>query len=1005
MTLGSFAKRGRSAFARFYALTAAAAAILTGVITGSLVIGDSVRATLMRRVSERLGKTETVVFAQNSFLDRALLDDASFAGARGLLATRGFVAHGGNLIPVAVYGTDYMSVPANGAKLNRALEREFAGGAPSDIVLRLPATGLTPSGSLFVTDNYTTVLRLAFAGVAETVEGGDFSLKNEQTLPLNIFLDRDALATALGTENRVNLVLFDRDFSREELAGAWRPEHSGLKTRVTDGVTEIYSDRTFIGGGATDAVMRNCPTANRLFSYLANSIDCGERGIPYSFVTALDRYAGEKLGDSDAVLSDYAAASLGARVGDSIRLSYFVSRNLKTLSERSRAFAVTRIVPIAALQSDSGLSADFPGLSNVEKCTDWDSDLPIDMSRIGDEDERYWKLYRNTPKVLAGYGALASDWSNAYGTATALRIDGNIVLREIRELNPEMFGIRLIRPREAGFEAARNGVDFAGLFLALGIFIVVSAVLLMMAPLSEMIQLRRGETALLESLGYSRRRIAALFGREAAAAILAGSLAGALLGPLYTGGVLLLLGGVWRGATQTSGFSLAPNAGTMLVGLIAGTVISTIALLLLLRKEARNGFGTERKNQTKTCRKTSKSHRANFAPALLAAALAAAATALPLLADDPTMAFVASGTLLTAAAAVFGSDFLRRKGGKPTAEMNVSRLIWATILYRRQQALLSFVTLALGVFIVLSVGLNRQNFADPSQHLAATGGYSLLCETSVPIQHNLDTRRGREKLALADLPPETRILQFSRYGADNASCLNLNRVGTPTVLGADTEALAESDFEIARSLCGDKAATFAAMRTKTDGTIPALVDETVLEWSLMRKLGDTIVYTGDGGRDVAVRLVATLKNSIFQGNIIVDKRFFAEAWSETTGSELMLAKIDEKNIAATKNLLSQGLSDYGARVVATTDRLKELNEVSNTYLSIFMTLGALGLLLGIMSFIITVRKNLAARRYEIDLYRTLGFGNDTVKYILYRENAITPLYALAIGAAAAIVGN
>ena len=1006
MTLGSLAGRGRSSFARFYGLTAIAVALMTGVITGSLVTGDSVRSTLIRRVSERLGRTETVIFAQNSFVDRALLDDPSFAGARGILMTRGFVSDGGKLIPVTVYGVDDVSVPANGAKINRALEKEFAGGVPSDIVLRLPATGLTPSGSLFVTENYTTVLRLAFSGAVETDDGGNLSLKNEQTIPFNIFLHRDDLAEALEVEGKINLVLLDRAFSSEELARAWRPVHSGLKTRVANGETEIYSDRTFIQGEAVDAVLRRNPTTNRLFSYLANSIERGERSIPYSFVTALDRYADETLSDHHAVLSDYAAARLGARIGDTISLSYFVSRDLKTLSERSRAFKVTKIVPLAELQADGGLSVDFPGLSNVEKCTDWNSDLPIDMNRIGDEDERYWKLYRNTPKILAGYGALALDWGNAYGTATALRVDGDAeetALRDIQDLKPEMFGIRLIRPREAGMEAARNGVDFAGLFLALGFFIVVSAVLLMMVPLSEMFQVRRNETALLESLGYSRRRIAALFGREAAPVVLVASLVGALLGPVYTGAILLLLGGVWRGATQTSGFSLVPDAGTIVAGLIAGTVISTTALWLLLRKGSRDGFGTGKKTSREPRRKSAKSVRAKLAPALLAATLAAA-TALPLLADDPTMAFVASGALLTAAAAVFGNDFLRRAGKNPKAEMKVSRLIWATIYARRRQALLSFVTLAFGVFIVFSVGLNRRNFADPSRHLEATGGYSLMCETSVPIHHNLDTRQGREKLALVDLPPETETVQFSRYGADDASCLNLNRVATPTVLGVDTEILARSDFDIARSPYGDKAATFAAMRTTTDGTIPALVDETVLEWSLMRKLGDTIAYVGNKGRRVAVRLVGTLKNSIFQGNVLIDKRFFAEAWSETAGSELMLVKVDERNVAATKNLLSQALSDYGVRVTATVDRLKELNGVTDTYLSIFMTLGALGLLLGIMSFVIVVRKNLSARRYEIELYRTLGFGDDTVKSILYKENVATPLYALATGVMASIVG-
>jgi putative ABC transport system permease protein len=57
-----------------------------------------------------------------------------------------------------------------------------------------------------------------------------------------------------------------------------------------------------------------------------------------------------------------------------------------------------------------------------------------------------------------------------------------------------------------------------------------------------------------------------------------------------------------------------------------------------------------------------------------------------------------------------------------------------------------------------------------------------------------------------------------------------------------------------------------------------------------------------------------------------------------------------------------------------------------------------------MSFIIVVRKNLAARRREIDLYRTLGFSDHKIEQMLYKENLLVPLYAIAAGIVSALVG-
>jgi putative ABC transport system permease protein len=111
----------------------------------------------------------------------------------------------------------------------------------------------------------------------------------------------------------------------------------------------------------------------------------------------------------------------------------------------------------------------------------------------------------------------------------------------------------------------------------------------------------------------------------------------------------------------------------------------------------------------------------------------------------------------------------------------------------------------------------------------------------------------------------------------------------------------------------------------------------------------------------------------------------------------MLLKVKEAEKEATKTLLSQALHEYGIRVTTTNDRLKQFNTVTDTYLTIFLTLGSLGLLLGLMSIIIIIRKNLSSRHREIDLYRTLGFTEHKIQQILYKENILLPLYAIITG--------
>jgi len=973
-----------------------ASLITIAVIVGSLAVGDSVRTTLVNRVNERLGDTETIIFSRNSHLSEELLNTSLLRdSSRGILLVNGFVSKGGKLLPVFVWGVEDMDIAIEKTRINTALAKEITPDEQATIVLRLPAIGLVPSGSLFVTENYTTSLRLTFDGIVEAADGGNISMKNEQILPYNIFVNRQELAEVLDIDGKVNLILTNKQLSDTDFSNTWDYKSSGLSVNQGDGFAEILSDRVFIQEEVVDYVIKHNSEPNRLFSYLANAIEFDNQSIPYSFVTAMDQYKGETLQQDEVILSDYTANRLNAKVGDKVDIAYFTSQDLKTLSTKSIQLKVKKVVPLTELQADESLSANFPGLSDVERCTDWDSDLPINMDLIKNEDERYWELYRNTPKAIIAYDTVVNDWGNAYGSATSVRISNEQV--NLEGLNATMLGVQLIHPRGAGIYAAKNGVDFSGLFLALGFFIIISAMLLMKVPLSEMLFIRRNEINLLRNLGYSHRRIIQIFWTESAPVVIVSSVVGVVAGLLYTSLVMWLLGNIWKGATQTDGFSVYPSLITLVLGLIIGIGLS----LLLLLQSIINSL----KEESIGGKENRLSVRIHRVFAILFSILSIAIICVNLIYLQSVILFVAIGMLLIATAALWGNYLIYSKAFASLDGFLSDKLIWNTLYANKKQVILSFFALAIGVFTVFSVGLNRRGFADSSQIKVGTGGYSLWVESTVPVYHNMTIREGQSKLAFTDLPSETKIMQCFRYNADDASCLNLNKVSTPTVLGVDMNALIESDFQIVQSLYSqDRGNVFKQMQQHTEMVYPALVDETVLTWGLMMNVGDTLRYEGDNGKNVAFQIVGTLANSIFQGNLLIDRNLFREIWPEIAGSEVFLLKVDEAERESVKNLISQALHEYGVTVSTTNDRLKQFNAVTDTYLTIFLTLGGLGLLLGIMSFIIVVRKNLAMRRNEIELYGTLGFTKEKIAHILYKENILVPLYAIATGVISSLIG-
>ena len=936
-------KRSRSYYKKFYRLVAVAIAVMTAVLTGSLVLGDSVRGSLMERVSERLGNSETIIQTGTGFLSDSILNNEILSDAKGYLLSEGFISSEGKMIPVMVWGTDNDSLNYDEATLNPQLSTLISNPSPltpNPIILHLPSNNLVGSSSLFISQSHATQLRLTVKGIKSAQDGGNILLHNEQVRPLNVFINRQQLAEALGVKGKVNVILSPNNITSDAFHSIWRPHDSGLQ-HINDSIIGI--DRVFL----PHSVVETLNPSTRYLAYFVNSLGT----IPYSFVTATDRLKGD-----ETILTDYAAQRMNAHVGDSVTMEYYVSQGgLKKLLTRSHRFRVSGIVPISEFKKQADMiTADFPGLSGVKRCTDWNSDLPIDMSRITKADEDYWTAYRQTPKALVSLDAVGKDWIGSYGVATKVMCD----TARMKLLTPQSFGIAVVHPRIAAFDAAQNGTDFGTLFLALGFFIIVAAILLMQNPLSEMYQLRRPEIQLLNALGFSKRQVFRRLFSEAVPVVLVSAPIGVLLGYAYAAVILQLLAGPWSGVVHTDGFVIHANIMTVVLSFILSVILAFVVLALTVRGSQKSK-GERQKAKVK------------------------------------------------------------RQRAKGNLQLSTSSFQLSTFKYFRHQHRLSFITLALGVLTVFAVGVNRPDFSHSSE--SATGGYQYYGESRIPLQYDLNTAAGRHHLHLDNLPSDLRFLQLPKHTEDEASCMNLNHVENPSVFGMSLEDMKSFGINISEvegvkykvdSVKWNCKADELANKEESKCIIPIAVDSEALLWSMMKKVGDTLIYHASDGRKVNVVIAAEYPTGIFHGNAIMPLDCFRQLWPDEMGSRVVLVKEEgQKSKVEGSNpntqhpspntltsTLTTSLSDYGFTLIPSVERLLHFFEVTDTYLRIFLSLGLLGLMLGLVSLLIVIRKNLVARSEEIRLYHALGFPTATIVCMFRCEQLIVPLLAIITGA-------
>jgi hypothetical protein len=256
------------------------------------------------------------------------------------------------------------------------------------------------------------------------------------------------------------------------------------------------------------------------------------------------------------------------------------------------------------------------------------------------------------------------------------------------------------------------------------------------------------------------------------------------------------------------------------------------------------------------------------------------------------------------------------------------------------------------------------------------------------------------------LPDDFTAVQFQRVEGDDASCLNLNRISNPAILGVDAKQMEGRFTFVTRTGDLNPEYPWQSLEEPLPGdVIPAIADQTVIQWGLGMKVGDTLMYQNEVGDTLRIKLIGGLAPSVFQGYIIIAHQNFLQHYPTHSGSSVFLIETHVEDPEIIGNELIMMFRDYGWDMTTTAQRLAGFYSVTNTYLSIFLALGALGLVLGTIGLALVLARSVLERRRELAILQAIGFRKASISTMLVTEYGRLLITGVAIGSITAITAT
>ncbi len=1010
-------------------LVAIGVAISTAVLTGGLIIGDSVIFSLEQSAFYRLGSTTHLVSTVDRYFRSELAGKLAVKGgfevAPALILEGMAVADGGGerVNKVQVTGIDdhfekvakssiYQKLTGSEVIISANLAERLGLKKGDSFLARIKKASLIPLNAPFVSDAETSVsFQATVKAVADQHTLGFFNLKNSQTAPYNLFLSLPKLNELMKFDGKANhLLISATSLNNQQISSlldeCFTSEDAGLKVKnipLTHEM-EITSERVFIDDRIIKA-FEPFRESHPLLTYFANSLAFNGKTTPYSFISTIDD---TNLRDNDIIINDWVASDLNVKQGDSLTIKYYEIGPLRQLVEKGTSFIVKAVVPIEGKYADKDLMPFLPGMSDAGNCRDWEAGVPIKLDAIRDKDEAYWKQYKGTPKAFISLKKAHQLWANRFGNYTAIRInESSFSDKEYRSLfsnsiKPANLGVMVTAVRDNGLKAARNGVDFSQLFLGLSFFLLVASLILTALLFLLNLESRQSQMGTLLMLGFTRRQIRRLLLSEGAIVALVGSLFGLVIAVIYTKIIFIALNSLWWAVVRTSVLEIEIRTSTLITGLAISIFISIITIIYSVNKSFKRQAVELQRQQDQPQKPLVTTIKKWLLVISIIVAVGLVGYQLMVSNEQAASLFFLSGGLLLIGLLLLAESSFRQKRNKAVEDFSVRELNRRSRSQNLGRSLTVVILFALGTFLVVSTGANRQDLlSGAAEKTSGTGGFQYFAETSIPVLYSLNDKDRRLNEAITS---EFSAAQFSRMDGDDASCLNLNRVSNPAILGADPEMLkGRFSFAVNSTELNSDNAWDALNEPLGNNVIPAIADQTVILWGLGKSIGDTLLYKNERGDTLRLKLVAGLSPSVFQGYVLISNANFLKNFPTSSGSNLFLIDVPKEKAKTTGKELQSVFRDYGWEMTSSVQRLVEFNSITNTYLSIFLALGALGLILGTVGLAVVLARTILERKKEIAMMQSLGFTRKQVVGLLIREYITLLVWGILIGFISAVV--
>ncbi len=856
----------------------------------------------------------------------------------------------------------------------------------------------------------------------------------------------------------------------------------------------LSTERLVFPDAAAEIVQAALQNAKPIFTYLANDIrpsDLSEEsqhdpksGIPFSMIAAIDfddsfrpisLETGEPIASlkpDEIVLVQWAANDLNAKVGDLLDITYFEPEtthgnqiekvaqfrlvDIAKLTEPHQGYLVPRRGAIEPAQfsqrpevtNDPDLTPEVPGVTDAESIERWD--LPFETaSKIRPQDDQYWNDHRTTPKAFVSLATGQKLWNSRFGKVTNFRLPSEEIASIERRLLPAItpnstdFGFQLVPLKERGLAASAGSTPFDILFLALSMFVIGSALILVALLFRLSIQQRAAEAGILSAVGFSSTHLRSIWLTEMGLVSLIGAILGVLLGIGYAAIMIWGLSTWWVGAISRPFLQLHVSPTSIAIGIVSGTLvcIATIAwsLRAALKQDTKNLLsGLVESGPTRIQHHATPGRSSRIGVTAIGGLLLAAVTltilATRLTGESQAGSFMGAGFLALVASLLAVYRSLKR----PRTAVNFSSLDLTRIalMNARRNPLRSTLTIglvAVASFLIAAVSAFRLS---PTEQ--GTGGFDWIAKSSHPILADLSTDDGIQKLlgstSKSDTP--TTIIPIRYRQGEDASCNNLYQSTRPQVLGLPKKFIEHFErptwsatlprFAWANSLDLYHGGLYHKGKMNpwrwlernhpSAGTemdpIPTIIDKNTANYSLkIYSLGTIFPVNYDDGRTIYFRVVGFLSNSIFQGSLLIGESDFVNGFPNVGGYQYFL--IEDGQVSSSPAILSPDsqstvgrledhLVDYGFEVRSAVYQLNQYLRVQNTYLSTFQTLGALGLLLGTFGLSVVQLRAVLERRKELGLLQAVGYSPPQLRRLVLLETAILLGIGLAVGVGAAL---